>query len=154
MASDQRTPPECADAGSPAGAPVRWSAHPASGQPLRVALVLATAAGAGASATYWVESPLFGVCAALVVLAAVLPFLLRTHYTVEGSHLEARTALYRFRRDLGAFRAFEMTDRVAWLCTLSKRSILDNYRGLPLYLGASRDIVRCALLAAGLEERS
>jgi hypothetical protein len=153
VANGQGPPLEPICGSPPEADALRWSVRPSSGRPGRVLLVVAAAVAAGASATHWMESAVLGVCAALAVLAAVLPFLACTHYALRERQLTVRTAFYRFERDLSAFRAFEVTDRVVWLCTLRERSVLDNYRGLPLYLNGNREAVRAALLAAGLDER-
>ncbi len=132
---------------------LRWTAHPAARQPTLVAVVVLIAIAAGVLAISWVESLLFGLLATALVLGALLPFLLPTHYTLAGTRVAIRTAAYRFERDLTAFRAFERSPRTVWLCTLSRRSVLDNYRGMPLYLSGNAETVCDALRAAGLEER-
>jgi hypothetical protein len=130
-----------------------WTAHPAKGRP-GVAIVVGCVVLCGAiSAVYWLESPLYALIAAAVLIVALLPFFLRTHYTLGPAKLTVRTVLYGFEREMTAFRAFEVSERAIWLCTLRKRSTLDNYRGMPLYLDGNAESVRAALTAAGLEER-
>ncbi len=137
------------------GEPVvlEWSVHPASRRPVVTAMLLLMIPVTGIAAYQYVGSVGFALVACALLVASLLPFLLRTHYALADGLLRVRTVLYRFERDLTAFRAFEMDESRAWLCTLSQASRLDNYRGLLLYLDANADDVRAALTAAGLSER-
>lgn len=142
------------DASSPEAVVVEWSARPADGRPGLALLVGAMIVGGAAIALQWLGSVTLAAIAALLLSIAVLPFYLRTHYRLVGGTLHVRTAVYRFERDLSVFRAFERGGRMLWLCTLTKPSVLDNYRGMGLLVSGNADAVAEALLALGLEERT
>lgn len=135
-------------------AAIGWTAHPAAREPLKLAGIVLVAAIAAVGGILWMGSVLWGAISAGVIVAAVLPFLLRTHYRISDGKLHVRTALYRFERDLRAFRAFEVAEGRLWLCTRTTRARLDNYRGLLIHLGDATEAVREALIGLGLRERS
>lgn len=142
-ANDTPTPPVA----------IQWSVHPAKQHPFRAVSIGVLAVGTGALAAWWFGSAMFGALAAAGLALMLLPFLLRTTYTIGQDEIEVRTALYRFARPLGTFRSFEMGPDRLWLCTRRRRHLLDNYRGMLVIVGPHGGRVRDALLERGLEVR-
>lgn len=132
---------------------LEWSAHPAAQRPVVTAMVFLMIPVAGMAAYQYLGSGGFAFIACAVLTVALLPFLLRTRYTLAETVLRVDTALYHFERELTAFRAFEVDASRVWLCTLSRSSRLDNYRGMLVHLDGNSEQVRAALEAVGLTER-
>ncbi|MBD3176632.1 MAG: hypothetical protein GF320_15740 [Armatimonadia bacterium] len=132
---------------------IEWTVHPAKDQPLRAISVGILIVGTGATATWWFHAPMWGVIATVLLTVMLLPFLVRTTYTLTPDSIDVQTAFYSFSRPLSAFKSFEMGQGRAWLCTHRSRTLLDNYRGMLLLLGPHAERVREALLERGLVTR-
>lgn len=132
---------------------IQWSVHPAKGHPFRTISIGVLAIGTGALAAWWFGSAMLGVLAAAALMLMLLPFLLKTTYTLGQADIEVRTILYHFARPLAPFRSFEMGADRLWLCTRSNRHLLDNYRGMLVLVGPHGERVRDALLERGLKAR-
>lgn len=103
-----------------------------------VAVVLITCGAVLAS----LESLLLAVLAAVILVIAVAPFLLPTHYTLTDVGIEERRAFRRRSRQWADLRRLQIGPQAALVSPFASKSWMDRYRGLVvMFDGADRDEV-------------
>ena len=121
---------------------VRWTAHPARRRPNDVFLVVAVVLLASWAVMASLGSVFLAALAIVVLLAAVAPFLVPTHYRIDDEGVEERRLWTRKRRAWSDLRRAQIGPGAALLSPFARKSFLDRHRGLYLYFdGADRERV-------------
>jgi hypothetical protein len=119
-----------------------WTAHPARRRPRDVALVAAVVLITCGVVLASLGSLLLSVLAAVILMVAVAPFLLPTHYTLTDVGIEERRAFRRKSRQWSDLRRLQVGPRAALVSPFASKSWMDRYRGLiVMFDGADRDQV-------------
>jgi len=130
-------------------AELAWIAHPVKRRPEQAALIAAVVL-----VTMWVvlvtlESLFLSVLAAIILLVSVGPFLLPTRYRLTATGVEERRLVQRRFRAWKDLRRVEVGPGAALVSPFARRSWMDRYRGVMLYLDgldpAARDQVVATL---------
>jgi hypothetical protein len=103
------------------------------------------------------QSLLLTVLSAVILLVAVAPFLLPTHYTLTDEGVHERRFLRRKARAWRDLRRVQIGPRAALVSPFARPSWMDRYRGLVIWFdGADRDQVIALLrsrVAASAKDR-
>jgi hypothetical protein len=119
-----------------------WTAHPARSRPRDVFLVAAVALVFSGAVLASLRSPLLAVLSVVMLLVAIAPFLLPTHYKLTVDGVEERRAGRTRARRWSELRRVQVGPGAALVSPFATPRWLDRYRGLVLYLdGADRDEV-------------
>ncbi len=114
-----------------------WTAHPAKRRPQHVALFAMVAFVFCGAVLASLHSVLFTVLAAVVLTISVAPFLFPTHYELtEDGVSECRLGRTR-SRPWSELRSAQIGPAAVLLSPFARRSYLERYRGLMLYLDGS-----------------
>ncbi|HUH04842.1 MAG TPA: hypothetical protein VML75_22750 [Kofleriaceae bacterium] len=120
----------------------RWTAHPARHRPRDIALVVAVVLLTMGAVLTSLESAFLAVLAAAVIVVSVAPFLFPTHYALTDEGVEERRLWTSRARRWKDLRRVEVGRAAVLVSPLARKSWLDRYRGVILYLdGADRDQV-------------
>jgi hypothetical protein len=119
-----------------------WTAHPARRRPQDLMLVVAVVMLAAYAVLISLESAFLTALAAAILLVAVAPFLAPTRYRIDDDGVsERRLGRHRFRA-WADLRRMSVGKRAALVTPFARRSWMDRYRGIIVYLdGADRDHV-------------
>ena len=125
---------------------IQWTAHPAKRRPQDVMLAIAVITLTAWAIMVSLDSAWLALVAAAMLLVAIVPFLVPTHYTLDDSGIAERR-LFRTRvRAWSQLRRADVSARVVLVSPYRQARWLDRYRGLVVYLdGADRDRVIAAL---------
>ena len=119
-----------------------WTAHPARRRPQDLMLFVAVAMFSAYAVLVSLESGFLAALAIVILVITVTPFLAPTRYRLDGDGVsERRLGRKRFRAwtDL---RRVQIGRGAALVTPFAKKSWMDRYRGIMLYLdGADRDRV-------------
>jgi hypothetical protein len=130
---------------------LRWTAHPAKRRPDQIALIAGVVLITSWAVMASLESGFLALLAAIILLIAVAPFLLPTHYRLDDSGVEARGILTRKFRRWEDLRRLQIGPGAALVSPFARPSWLDRQRGILLYFdgldGAAREPVVAELKA-------
>jgi hypothetical protein len=119
-----------------------WTAHPARRRPQDLMLFVAVAMFSAYAVLVSLDSAFLAALAIVILVITVMPFLAPTRYRLDGDGVsERRLGRKRFRAwtDL---RRVQIGRGAALVTPFAKKSWMDRYRGIMLYLdGADRDRV-------------
>lgn len=125
---------------------VRWTAHPARRRPQDVFLVAAVVLVSAWAVLVTLESVFLSLLAVVILVVAVAPFLVPTHYVLDDDGVEERRLWTRKRRSWSDLRRLQIGPGAALVSPFARPSWADRYRGLLLYFdGANRDQVVAVL---------
>jgi hypothetical protein len=92
------------------------------------------------------QSAWLAVIAAIMLVIATAPFLLRTHYRIDGDGVVERRGFVTRSRRWSELRRLEIGRAAALVSPYAQRRWLDRYRGITIYFdGGDRDAVIRAL---------
>jgi hypothetical protein len=119
-----------------------WTAHPARRRPQDLMLFVAVAMFASYAVLVSLGSGFLAALAIVILAIAVMPFLAPTRYRLDGDGVsERRLGRTRFR-SWADLRRVQIGPGAALVTPFAKKSWMDRYRGIMLYLdGADRDRV-------------
>jgi len=125
-----------------------WTAHPAARRPQDVMLVVFVIAIASYAILVGMQSAWLAVIAAIMLVVATAPFLMRTHYRIDGDGVALRRGFVTRSRRWSELRRLEVGRVAALVSPYAQRRWLDRYRGITIYFdGGDRDAVIRALQA-------
>ena len=121
---------------------LEWTAHPAKRRPQDVMLAACVISLTAWAVLVSLGSPWLAAIAAIMLVTAIAPFLLPTHYRLDGDGVaEKRLWMTRSRR-WAELRRFEVGGGAALVSPYAHRRWLDRYRGITIYFdGAEREQV-------------
>jgi hypothetical protein len=135
---------------APPTTPVTWTAHPARRRPDHVALSAAVILLSTWAVLVTLEAPGLAALAAVLLIAALAPFLFPTHYRIDAVGVEARRLGRRQARPWTEIRRVDVGARAALVSPFARPRWLDRYRGLiVLFDGGDRAAIVAALTARG-----
>jgi len=121
---------------------IAWTAHPAARRPQDVMLVVFVIAIATYAILVSMQSAWLAVIAAIMLVVAIAPFLLRTHYRIDNDGVASRRGFVTRTRRWSELRRLEVGHAAALVSPYAQRRWLDRYRGLTIYFdGSDRDAV-------------
>jgi hypothetical protein len=119
-----------------------WTAHPAARRPQDVMLVVFVIAIASYAILVGMQSAWLAGVAAIMLVIATAPFLLRTHYRLDGDGVVERRGFVTRSRRWSELRRLEVGRAAALVSPYAQRRWLDRYRGITIYFdGGDRDAV-------------
>jgi hypothetical protein len=119
-----------------------WTAHPAARRPQDVMLVVFVIAIASYAILVGMQSAWLAAIAAVMLVVATAPFLLRTHYRIDGDGVVERRGFVTRSRRWSELRRLEVGRAAALVSPYAQRRWLDRYRGITIYFdGGDRDAV-------------
>jgi hypothetical protein len=125
---------------------ISWTAHPAARRPQDVMLVVFVIAIASYAILVGMESAWLAAIAAVMLVIATAPFLLRTHYRIDDDGVVERRGFVTRSRRWSELRRLEVGRAAALVSPYTQRRWLDRYRGITIYFdGGDRDAVIRAL---------
>lgn len=125
---------------------IEWIAHPARRRPQDAMLAVSVIALATWAVMVGLQSGWLAVAAAVMLVAAIAPFLARTRYRIDGDGIAERRLFVTRARRWSELRRVDVGPRAAIVSPYAHRRWLDRYRGLTIYFdGADRDAVVRAL---------
>lgn len=125
---------------------IEWTAHPAARRPQDVMLVMFVIAIASYAILISMQSAWLAVIAAILLVVATAPFLLRTHYRIDGDGVVERRGFVIRSRRWSELRRLDVGRTAALVSPYAQRRWLDRYRGITIYFdGSDRDAVIRAL---------
>jgi hypothetical protein len=123
-----------------------WTAHPAARRPQDVMLVVFVIAIATYAILVGMQSAWLAAIAAVMLVIATAPFLLRTHYRIDDDGVVERRGFVTRSRRWSELRRLEVGRAAALVSPYAQRRWLDRYRGITIYFdGGDRDAVIRAL---------
>ena len=128
---------------------IQWTAHPARRRPQDVMLAVCVIALTSWAVLLSLRSGWLAVIAAAMLVVAIVPFLVPTHYRIDDGGIAERRLFVTRSRRWAELRRIEVGRAAALLSPYARRRWLDRYRGMVVYFdGAERERV-----IAALEER-
>jgi len=119
-----------------------WTAHPAARRPQDVMLVVFVIAIASYAILVGMQSALLAAVAAIMLVVATAPFLMRTHYRIDGDGVVERRGFVTRSRRWSELRRLEVGRAAALVSPYAQRRWLDRYRAITIYFdGGDRDAV-------------
>jgi len=119
---------------------IEWTAHPAKRRPQDVMLAMCVIALTAWAVLVGLRSPWLAACAAVMLVVAIAPFLLPTHYRLDADGIAERRLFVTRSRRWSELKRVELGRAAALVSPYAQPRWLDRYRGLVLYLdGADRD---------------
>ena len=119
-----------------------WTAHPAARRPQDVMLVVFVIAIASYAILVGMQSAWLAVIAAIMLVVATAPFLMRTHYRIDGDGVVERRGFVTRSRRWSELRRLEVGRAAALVSPYAQRRWLDRYRAITIYFdGGDRDAV-------------
>jgi hypothetical protein len=124
-------------------APVyEWTAHPVKRRPQDAMLVAMAVMFSAYAVLVSLESAFLAALAAVILLVAVTPFLAPTRYRIDGEGISERRLGRHKQRAWADLRRLQIGPGAALVSPFARRSWMDRYRGILLYLdGADRERV-------------
>lgn len=118
---------------------MRWTSHPMKRRPrdamLALFVITLTAWAVLANGEAWLA-----VLAVIILLAAIAPFVIPTHYAIDDTGISARRLFTTKRRAWSQLRRVDAGETFALVSPFAERRFLDRYRGVTvLYDGGDRD---------------
>ncbi len=110
-----------------------YSVHLARRHPHKTAAALALIAAASLGAVYAFGSPILGLLAGVLLLAAVSDYLFRLRFRLTEQGVEMRGLLSRRRMQWLDVRSVRCDELGVKLSALARRSRLEAYRGIYVY---------------------
>jgi hypothetical protein len=127
---------------------ITWTAHPARRRPQQIALVAAVVLLSAWAVMVTLDSAYLALLAAVLLVLAVAPFWLPTHYRLDDDGVEERRWPRRRFRAWRELRRIEIGPGAALVSPFARRHALDRMRGLIVYFdGGPRDRIVAALQA-------
>jgi hypothetical protein len=125
-----------------------WTAHPAKRRPQDVMLLAMVVLFSAWAVLVSLQSAFLAVLAVVILMFAVIPFYVPTRYRLDAEGVsERRLGRHKFRA-WSDLRRVQIGAGAALVTPFARRSWLDRYRGVMLYLdGADRDRVLAMLRA-------
>ncbi len=125
-----------------------WTAHPVRRRPQDLALAAAITLLSAWAIAVSLGSALLAALTVVILAVAIAPFYLPTHYVLDGEGVSERRLGRRRFRAWRELRRVEVGPGAALVSPLARRSWLDRYRGIVMYLdGADRAVVEPLLRA-------
>jgi hypothetical protein len=123
-----------------------WTAHPAKRRPQDAMLAACVIALASYAVLVGLESGWLALVAAVILVVAIAPFLVPTHYTLDASGISERRLFVTRSRPWTTLRRVDIGRAAALVSPYAQRRWLDRYRGMTIYFdGGERDAVIRAL---------
>ena len=121
---------------------IAWTAHPAARRPKDVMLAIFVTALAAYAVLVGLQSAWLAVIAVAILVIAIAPFALRTHYTLDDEGIAERRGFVTRKRQWTELRRLEVGRTAALVSPYAERRWLDRYRGITIYFdGGDRDAV-------------
>lgn len=134
-------PREAAPTGRDAVA-LTWTAHPAKRRPQDAMLAACVIALATYAVLVGMQSAWLAAIAAVMLVLAVSPFLVRTRYRLDADGIAERRLFVTRTRRWSELRRLEIGRTAALVSPYAHRRWLDRYRGVTVWFdGADRDAV-------------
>jgi hypothetical protein len=111
---------------------LRWRVHPAAERPVALACALGVIAVFGWLANEWMESWVWGLFAAGLMIGLLSRFFFPSEYQVDAEGVAARHGLTRQRLRWGQIRRFAHDARGGYVSPRSRPTALDAFRGVHL----------------------
>jgi len=125
---------------------ISWTAHPAARRPQDVMLVVFVIAIASYAILVGMQSAWLAAIAAIMLVVATAPFLMRTHYRIDADGVVERRGFVTRSRRWNELRRLEVGHSAALVSPYAQKRWLDRYRGITIYFdGGDRDAVIRAL---------
>lgn len=129
---------------------LEWSVYPAREHPGRTLAALAVIVVVLGLVGAAFRSPFYVVLACVFLLAALFPYLTRTHYWLHRDGVRIRSPLGEHHRHWEQFQLYRISGDQILLCTRRTASRLETYRGCRLFLSGNEAEVRAALESVGI----
>jgi hypothetical protein len=130
-----------------------WTAHPAKRRPQDLMLAACVIFATAYAVLVSLQSPLLAGLAVVLLVAAIAPFLLPTHYRLDDDRVEERRLFVTRTRRWDELRRLEIGKAAALVSPYRQRRWLDRYRGITILLpGPDEGAARADVIAA-LERR-
>jgi hypothetical protein len=121
---------------------IAWTAHPAARRPKDVMLAVFVITLAAYAVLVGLQSAWLAVIAAAILVIAIAPFLMRTHYVLDDDGIAERRGFVKRTRRWSELRRLEVGRVAALVSPYAQRRWLDRYRGITIYFdGGDRDAV-------------
>jgi hypothetical protein len=125
---------------------IAWTAHPARRRPQDVMLAAGVIFLTAYAVLVGLRSPLLAVLAVVLLVIAIAPFLVPTHYKLDADRVEERRLFVTRSRRWDELRRLEVGKTAALVSPYAQPRWLDRYRGITMILpapgdGAERDAV-------------
>jgi hypothetical protein len=121
---------------------VQWTAHPAKRRPQDVMLAVCVIALTAWAVLVSLGSPWLAVVAAVLLVVAIAPFLLPTHYQLDADGIAEQRLWMTRSRKWTELRRVDVGRAAALVSPYAQKRWLDRYRGITIYFdGAERDAV-------------
>ena len=121
---------------------IEWTAHPARRRPQDVMLAVCVVALTAWAVLVGLRSGWLAVIAAVLLVGAIGPFLIPTHYRLDDGGISERRLFVTRSRRWTELRRVEIGRAAALVSPYAQRRWLDRYRGLVVQLdGADRERV-------------
>jgi len=125
-----------------------WTAHPVRRRPQQLALVAAVVLLSAWAILVTLESGYLALLGALLLMVAVAPYWLPSHYRLDDEGVEERRWPRRRRRSWADLRRLQIGPGAALVSPFARPHRLDRFRGLVVYFdGGDRDVIVAALRA-------
>jgi len=112
---------------------ITWTAHPAARRPKDVMLAIFVTALAAYAVLVGMQSVWLAVIAVVILVIAIAPFMMRTHYTLDDDGIAERRGFVMRRRQWTELRRLEVGRAAALVSPYAKARWLDRYRGITIY---------------------
>ena len=127
-------------------AQLQWTAHPARSRPRDLALVVSVVLLTTGAVLSTFQSVFFTLLAAMILVAAIAPFLFPTRYQVDDWGVSEVRLGRRRARPWGELRRVQIGKQGALVSPFTRASWMDRYRGITLLFdGAERSQVIASL---------
>jgi hypothetical protein len=110
-----------------------WTAHPMKSRPDQLALIVAVVLLSAWAVLVTLRSPYLALLGAVLLLLAVLPFLVPTHYRLDDAGIEQRRLVSRRFRPWSELRRVQIGPGAALVSPFARPSWMDRHRGFILY---------------------
>ncbi|MDQ3369777.1 MAG: hypothetical protein M3680_30525 [Myxococcota bacterium] len=130
-----------------------WTAHPAKRRPQDLMLAACVIFVTAYAVLVSLQSALLAVLAVVLLIAAIAPFLLPTHYRLDDELVEERRLFVTRSRRWSELRRLEIGRAAALVSPYAQRRWLDRYRGITILFPATGEGAERAAVIAALESR-
>lgn len=127
---------------------LRWTSHPARRRPDQLALVAAVVLLSAWAIMVSLGSGYLALLGAILLLLAIAPFWMPTHYCLDDDGVEERRWPRRRYRRWSELRRVQIGPGAALVSPFERAHRLERFRGLMIYFdGGPRDAIVAALRA-------
>ena len=126
---------------------IAWTVHPAKRRPQDVALAAMIIALTAFATLVSLESLLLTALAVVLLLVAIAPFLLPTHYRLDDDAVSERRWFVTRTRAWSQLQRLEVGQRGAFVSPFKDRRWLDRYRGITIMFPDDREPIVAVLRA-------